>query len=161
MSTGSGYYWVTLHSIMFLLIPMAVTGKIDRKYTLHSIMFLLILKSRSVLRIVIYPLHSIMFLLIPHPTNESPDFTRTFTFHNVSINTFLTRIKKAGYKVFTFHNVSINTGIEHDDLVTPINFTFHNVSINTETGSIPLREILPLHSIMFLLIQLSKEICRQ
>ena len=55
-----------------------------------------------------------MFLLIQEIGEKLESMKNEFTFHNVSINTFLTRMKKAGYKVFTFHNVSINTvvGVE-------------------------------------------------
>ena len=55
----------------------------------------------------------------------------TFTFHNVSINTYCSRSFPRRSYLFTFHNVSINTGswdeVEHMYTV----FTFHNVSINT------------------------------
>ena len=76
-----------LHSTMFLLIPMPITGKIDRKYTLHSTMFLLIRRRRS--------------------CNVPLSFY--FTFHDVSINTIFCPSLLLPEQCFTFHDVSINT----------------------------------------------------
>ena len=75
-----------LHSTMFLLIPMPITGKIDRKYTLHSTMFLLIRRFWIATTYLHRSLHSTMFLLIRGST-VTLTARIIFTFHDVSINT--------------------------------------------------------------------------
>ncbi len=49
-----------------------------------------------------------MYLLI-HNTFQEPIEVEVFTFHNVSINSFMKYIEGLGLVVFTFHNVSINS----------------------------------------------------
>ena len=120
-------------------------------------MFLLIQRiSGNCYRVLAY-LHSIMFLLIRRIDSASSLIT-WFTFHNVSINTNYYLHYSICPVWFTFHNVSINTvrRTEHDSKA--IIFTFHNVSINTFHPEmwIPSSE-LHLHSIMFLLIQISED----
>ena len=53
---------------------------------------------------------------------------------------------------FTFHDVSINTIVSRTSKPLKLNFTFHDVSINTESGEIRLCQHQSLHSTMFLLI---------
>ena len=56
------------------------------------------------------------------------------------------------WKTFTFHNVSINTMIPFQMMQDAINFTFHNVSINTWQRLLLQFWNPSLHSTMFLLI---------
>ena len=56
---------MTLHSTMFLLIPIPTGGTVE----------------------AISPLHSTMFLLIPEAYEHEYLGVPNFTFHNVSINT--------------------------------------------------------------------------
>ena len=79
---------------------------------------------------------------------------RSFTFHNVSINTENPDVSGVDFQNFTFHDVSINTLRHILMIVFSFFFTFHDVSINTEIGSGQSKEtLLALHSTMFLLIQ--------
>ena len=128
-------------------------SKLIREATLHSTMFLLIpgQQRRSTRRKE--PLHSTMFLLIQPDRSENEWQWRTFTFHNVSINTdvwmclhtsiwtlhstmfLLILLVQADHIVllfFTFHNVSINTNGMAIYADGHLIFTFHNVSINTD-----------------------------
>ena len=57
------------------------------------------------------------------------------------------------YRYFTFHNVSINTYIFCGSHHSSIHFTFHNVSINTVLLASSSSVFFALHSTMFLLIQ--------
>ena len=120
-----------LHSTMFLLIQkdiqhikkkialftfhnvsinflMRTMWMIHHLY-LHSTMFLLIHGiPEDFVELYLY-LHSTMFLLI-HPTGTGTIFPAfEFTFHNVSINSFIIFVKNAIIFSFTFHNVSINS----------------------------------------------------
>ena len=63
-------------------------------------------------------------------------------------------------KSFTFHNVSINTKQDPVTWNALPDFTFHNVSINTEKIRASREVKAPLHSTMFLLIHLAAEINR-
>ena len=73
-----------------------------------------------------------MFLLIQAFTGLPALIAATFTFHNVSINTFKSFVYNATTTLFTFHNVSINTKARTlASYVQALKFTFHNVSINT------------------------------
>ena len=98
--------------------------------TLHSTMFLLIQIADNVFPFSVVSLHSTMFLLIRafrwwlRPLS-------CFTFHNVSINTYLSVKSLMCAPFFTFHNVSINTQTETEIESKVSAFTFHNVSINT------------------------------
>ena len=101
-----------------------------------------------------------------------------FTFHNVSINSLcrdnrmmignfhlhsimyllilaFSICQKRPPATFTFHNVSINSGFYNHRQFYHLVFTFHNVSINSVWISIPLRCLINLHSIMYLLIHMS------
>ena len=123
---------LNLHSTMFLLIQkdiqhikkkialftfhnvsinflMRTMWMIHHLY-LHSTMFLLIHGiPEDFVELYLY-LHSTMFLLI-HPTGTGTIFPAfEFTFHNVSINSFIIFVKNAIIFSFTFHNVSINSG---------------------------------------------------
>ena len=119
-------------------------------------------------------LHSTMFLLIQELTFPPGRKISTFTFHNVSINTYLPSFYSSPNNVFTFHNVSINTKKCQDELFEQLNlhstmfllihsciyisgdslfsFTFHNVSINTKSIAAVDTSQFDLHSTMFLLI---------
>ena len=121
---------VTLHSIMFLLIPKLPNnfGSIRFLFTFHNVSIntkawwqkypnanIFTFHNVSINTIIWgcnyfdYPtLHSIMFLLIPVP-NRSICPVGTFTFHNVSINTTKISLCRLSSFLFTFHNVSINT----------------------------------------------------
>ena len=86
--------------------------------TLHSTMFLLIQIADNVFPFSVVSLHSTMFLLIRafrwwlRPLS-------CFTFHNVSINTYLSVKSLMCAPFFTFHNVSINT---HRRFSTPLHY---------------------------------------
>ena len=99
--------------------------------TLHSIMFLLILLLPRPSFSILSSLHSIMFLLIRKRYRMYSSRPASFTFHNVSINTYRPGINLFRFFLFTFHNVSINTPIPGSE-----------------------KTLSPtLHSIMFLLIR--------
>ena len=78
--------FVTLHSTMFLLIPLSLFMQHIHDLSLHSTMFLLILIAVKLLLGL-----------------------QAFTFHDVSINTDTTQSRKDSVLNFTFHDVSINT----------------------------------------------------
>ena len=78
--------------------------------TLHSTMFLLIPKTNHRSWSSSSTLHSTMFLLIPDLQKQLNASVKSFTFHNVSINTFRRPVLTCCCFDFTFHNVSINTG---------------------------------------------------
>ena len=122
----------TLHSTMFLLIPVAIKDNdVTNFFTFHNVSINTICCSVNSVSLII------------------------FTFHNVSINTHhkLSRIKQR--KFFTFHNVSINTLVPGISICRDYPFTFHNVSINTVFHHLSLLPSEALHSTMFLLIQKS------
>ena len=54
-------------------------------------------------------LHSTMFLLIRFWKWSGVRLYRSFTFHDVSINTANLTISSVASSLFTFHDVSINT----------------------------------------------------
>ena len=94
---------------MFLLIQKPGGKNTQTQISLHSIMFLLIpVLVRNAVR-DLETLHSIMFLLIQTMVKFYEERVINFTFHNVSINTVVAmQTTKTSY-IFTFHNVSINT----------------------------------------------------
>ena len=77
-----------LHSIMYLLIRQSGGYGILLYPNLHSIMYLLIRITMSS-KCMIINLHSIMYLLIQSSKLSSVCSSKTFTFHNVSINSEL------------------------------------------------------------------------
>ena len=77
---------------------------------------------------------------------------RSFTFHDVSINTDSSNATATQTKSFTFHDVSINTVLVALFMIQIQDFTFHDVSINTKTAYQQSDSLLTLHSTMFLLI---------
>ena len=160
---------------MFLLIPahLDIVKKIRR--TLHSTMFLLIRHYAWRLQCRQLSLHSTMFLLIRKSLQHPVCTTEDFTFHYVSINTwlFIDAINKLFplhstmfllirfviiqvnclWTIFTFHYVSINTLRLHSSRGAFILFTFHYVSINTAGQNPWGAGGAALHSTMFLLIR--------
>ena len=98
--------------------------------SLHSTMFLLILTTLQVIEDIFQSLHSTMFLLI-HRENGAERIS--FTFHDVSINTFHIPLKTSGYTPL------------HSTMFLLIRGLYSTISsVN-----------LPLHSTMFLLILVS------
>ena len=121
----------SLHSTMFLLIPIAsghrrkrshftfhdvsintpsLTTLLTASLTLHSTMFLLIHLRRTEWSVWLQSLHSTMFLLILD-VKENNKYIISFTFHDVSINTFFNWFCFLFCFSFTFHDVSINTAL--------------------------------------------------
>ena len=84
--------FLPLHSTMFLLIRFLRCHQSYIVNTLHSTMFLLIPLKNITIFLLLMPLHSTMFLLIRGRTSGQRWHYRSFTFHNVSINTTLLRI---------------------------------------------------------------------
>ena len=72
-------------------------------------MFLLIQYHVYYLLLHLCYLHSTMFLLIRVAGEVLPSIRKTFTFHNVSINSSTSDKNGLGIARFTFHNVSINS----------------------------------------------------
>ena len=99
----------TLHSTMFLLIPGFCVRLRIQKNALHSTMFLLILQAIVDLIKTFSSLHSTMFLLIQSSNLVFSSCRICFTFHDVSINTRLSKNLSICSSTFTFHDVSINT----------------------------------------------------
>ena len=77
---------------------------------LHSTMFLLIHLRRTEWSVWLQSLHSTMFLLILD-VKENNKYIISFTFHDVSINTFFNWFCFLFCFSFTFHDVSINTAL--------------------------------------------------
>ena len=109
---------------------------IAHKY-LHSIMYLLIRSSKKIKQVQEAHLHSIMYLLIQesiiHPIPKSPNL------HSIM------------YLLIREWRRAVH---EHHIL-----FTFHNVSINSNTLFYKQKGERDLHSIMYLLIQMTA--CRR
>ena len=120
-------------------------SKLIREATLHSTMFLLIpgQQRRSTRRKE--PLHSTMFLLIQPDRSENEWQWRTFTFHNVSINTDVWMCLHTS--IWTLHSTMfLLILLVQADHIVLLFFTFHNVSINTPPSIHPYNTdiILPL-----------------
>ena len=141
-------------------------------FTFHNVSITTILKSTSVTVVIrlyipqclyynqqfpVYnllftPLHSTMSLLQPGEKESSENTENRFTFHNVSITTwmqpgrFLSR-----WTLFTFHNVSITTFYDDRLRRSVKDFTFHNVSITTQSLTGLEIRLQTLHSTMSLL----------
>ena len=121
---------LTLHSTMFLLIPIRHRG-------INSLMFVFTFHNVSINtdwflteeRLII-PLHSTMFLLIRRGAAVQPQ--RQVALHSTMF--LLIRVRR-------------------EQLRRIRNFTFHNVSINTASFRQELKCITTLHSTMFLLIR--------
>ena len=128
----------TLHSTMFLLIPISFRKRMRRQHSLHSTMFLLIHKDIK--------------------KYDRQQFT--FTFHNVSINTRQRNLQVPGNRYpFTFHNVSINT--KGNALYRGTECPLHSTMFLLIRASAEASEstVFPtLHSTMFLLIPPCTEI---
>ena len=99
-----------LHSTMFLLIQKQTQTDLWVFQTLHSTMFLLIHLRRTEWSVWLQSLHSTMFLLILD-VKENNKYIISFTFHDVSINTFFNWFCFLFCFSFTFHDVSINTAL--------------------------------------------------
>ena len=120
--------------------------------SLHSIMFLLIPALDTFLTAEVASLHSIMFLLILLPAGSSTCPVPSFTFHYVSINTKSSASPIAKLKFFTFHYVSINTRC--NIIMKSVFTTLHSIMFLLIPGLVcaTLKNKKALHSIMFLLI---------
>ena len=77
-----------------------------------------------------------------------------FTFHYVSIKSYLTAVKQDKDAWFTFHYVSIKSFSLICSDVSKILFTFHYVSIKSLGHGDKSLIILNLHSTMYLLNQI-------
>ena len=121
----------TLHSTMFLLIPVLIKGVSKQKvFTFHYVSINTCIAGWILSREVIFTfhyfsintgivlrdftgrflsLHSTMFLLIHKRYAGGKPGDQNFTFHYVSINTCLSVLLSQGRSNFTFHYVSINT----------------------------------------------------
>ena len=94
-------------------------------------------------------LHSTMYLFQPTVV-DIVNSLNAFTFHYVSISTYMDAVHPPVTVVFTFHYVSIST--EH--IFTHYRFihwfTFHYVSISTDYLKLDEQHELDLHSTMYL-----------
>ena len=102
------HHLLNLHSIMYLLIQFAKLDFAEFRQNLHSIMYLLIRLADGGIMTSTNHLHSIMYLLIRCWWYPCIWKVLKFTFHNVSINSLITK-QITGGQLFTFHNVSINS----------------------------------------------------
>ena len=127
ISLSDCVYVFTFHNVSINTVHPADSSV--HRTALHSTMFLLIQLGFTHMVQTLSTLHSTMFLLIPAGRCTQVQI-RSFTFHNVSINTaetfrnfmyvltlhstmfLLIRAESRFHKLcctFTFHNVSINT----------------------------------------------------
>ena len=88
-----------LHSTMFLLIPLQTVSITLKLLNLHSTMFLLIPEAAAQELIKLQHLHSTMFLLIRIRRGPCTCW-KSFTFHNVSINSQKAAMKKAWSRIY-------------------------------------------------------------
>ena len=144
------YQKFTFHNVS-INSPPQVLRLLSHYLNLHSIMYLLIHDADSSRLIAPADLHSIMYLLIRFNHVRLKVMIK-FTFHNVSINSYLGKHAAGVAVVFTFHNVSINSKSGFKSAISDLNlhsimyllilkpyfcihykevFTFHNVSINS------------------------------
>ena len=122
---------ISLHSIMFLLIPDTQRGKeVTINFTFHYVS--INTRNKTSKKHIVKALHSIMFLLI-QCVGCRLDYSRQ-SLHSIMFLLILVQQNmRIAVKCFTFHYVSINTILIISLFLLAFAFTFHYVSINTCT----------------------------
>ena len=140
-----------LHSTLFILVPCQVCSLKGVCLTLHSTLFILVPEEPVLFLCKEITLHSTLFILVHRPATAPAPTS------NLYIPLCLYQYKLISgtldiQTVSTFHSVYISTLVRHFIHLLSITSTFHSVYISTSRKVQTITRRDPLHSTLFILV---------